>query len=43
LASAEAVTLNGFVQLVVHARDATLAIGIVGMQARSATKHQKTG
>jgi len=36
------VMLNRFVQLVVHPRDATLAIVIVGVQARSNSEQQKT-
>jgi len=37
------VMLNGFVQFVVHMRDATLAIGVVGVQTRCTSERQKTG
>ncbi len=35
--------LDGFVQLVVHARDASLTIVVIGAQARRPGKHQKPG
>ncbi len=37
------VMLDGFVQLVVHARDASLTIVVIGAQVRCAGKHQKPG
>ncbi len=37
------VMLNGFMQLVIHTHDATLAIVVVSVQARSASEKQKTG
>jgi len=35
--------LDGFVQLVVRARDASLTIVVIGAHARCADKHQKPG